>query len=181
MINIEFGKGFQSAVRLGTRFPCNKPVAVSNEIFAGAARIENQDGFTLLELLVAILLLTIGLFAVIGMQTVALKANTRANQLSVATSLAQQTLEDVLSWDASSSTFTAATTTEDQFSYHLNPNDALHTYTYIPGAGIFTPACRRTLGNGTNGVPEDTVRIVITISYGINNSNSVTFSGFKRI
>ena len=43
----------------------------------------NQQGFTLLEMLVALMIMTIGLLAVATMQAVALNANSVANRVSV--------------------------------------------------------------------------------------------------
>lgn len=57
----------------------------------------NQKGFTLLELLIAISLLAIGLLAAASMQQTALHSNYLSNRLSVATALAQQAAEDILS------------------------------------------------------------------------------------
>ncbi len=54
-------------------------------------------GFTLLELLLAVTLLTIGLLAAAGMQGVAMKANYHANRISVAAMVGQQVVEDLSS------------------------------------------------------------------------------------
>lgn len=59
----------------------------------------NEKGFTLIELLVALSLMTIGILAMVQMQIVAMQANSVANRLGVATSLAQEVMDDIQSWD----------------------------------------------------------------------------------
>ena len=54
-----------------------------------------QEGFSLVEVLVAILLLTVGLLALAKMQTHAVASNTFGNQLTQATFLAQDKLEEL--------------------------------------------------------------------------------------
>jgi type IV pilus modification protein PilV len=55
----------------------------------------SQKGFSLVELLVAILLLTVGLLALAQMQTRAVASNAFGNQLTEATFLAQDKLEEL--------------------------------------------------------------------------------------
>ena len=54
-----------------------------------------QEGFSLVEVLVAILLLTVGLLALAKMQTQAVASNSFGNQLTQATFLAQDKLEEL--------------------------------------------------------------------------------------
>ncbi len=55
----------------------------------------NQGGFTLLEAMIALMLLTIGLLGLAAMQDIALSRNVNANDLSLATNLASDMLERV--------------------------------------------------------------------------------------
>jgi prepilin-type N-terminal cleavage/methylation domain-containing protein len=55
----------------------------------------SQEGFSLVEVLVAILLLTVGLLALAKMQTQAVASNAFGNQLTQATFLAQDKLEEL--------------------------------------------------------------------------------------
>jgi len=61
----------------------------------------NEKGFTLIELLVALTLMAIGILAVVQMQIVAIKSNSIAQKLTVATNIAQEVMDDILSWDVS--------------------------------------------------------------------------------
>lgn len=59
--------------------------------------LHNRRGFTLVEMLVAILLMSVGVIATLSMVSTAMNANSHANRLTTKTSLAQQMLEDLLS------------------------------------------------------------------------------------
>ena len=60
-------------------------------------RIANRAGFTLIECLVAIVILGIGLVGVVGCLTAALLANRSASDTELAVSIAQDRLEDMRS------------------------------------------------------------------------------------
>lgn len=55
-----------------------------------------EDGFTLLEVIIAISILTFGLLAVASMQTSAIRGNDNASRITEATTLAQDRLEKIL-------------------------------------------------------------------------------------
>lgn len=55
-----------------------------------------EGGFTLLEVIIAISILTFGLLAVANMQTTAIKGNYNASNITEATTFAQDTLEDLM-------------------------------------------------------------------------------------
>lgn len=65
----------------------------------GCGRLEVK-GFSLVELLIAMTLFSVGLLAVAGMQIGALRGNALANSLTVAGSLAEGVLEEILAWDS---------------------------------------------------------------------------------
>lgn len=134
--------------------------------YRGAPLVENQKGFTLVELLVAILLLTVGIFAVIAMQTTSMNATSIAMRLSVATSLAQEVLEDIASWPPNDPRLTPTGT------YDLAPEDASATKATIDG--ITYEARYTTAAGPTAGVIE--VRVTVT-----GGGRSVAITGYKRI
>ncbi len=57
---------------------------------------KREAGFTLIEVLVAMTILAVGLIAISGMQVMAMRGNATANALTVATSLAEEVMEDIL-------------------------------------------------------------------------------------
>lgn len=61
---------------------------------AGRA-IADPQGFTLLEILIAITILAIGLLAVASMATIVIKSNSASNKLSIASMLVQDKLEEI--------------------------------------------------------------------------------------
>ena len=62
------------------------------------AKKRGEQGFTLVELMVSVVLMAIGLLSVEQMQIVALQKNTISYQLTTASGLAESALEDVMSW-----------------------------------------------------------------------------------
>lgn len=137
---------------------------------------KNQRGFTLLELLVAVSLLAIGLLATAGMQGVALNANSIANRMTFAASLAQQVAEDLM---AKPRTFTRLRTDNTWTDYDLDPLAPGITKT-IPSAGTYEASyVTRTNWSGVAGV----TRIDITITRtDLTASGSIfALSCFKRV
>jgi type IV pilus assembly protein PilV len=61
-------------------------------------RLRNERGFTLLEIVIAIGILSFGLLAIASMQTSAIKGNTSALGLTEAMTLAQNRIEQMMSW-----------------------------------------------------------------------------------
>jgi type IV pilus assembly protein PilV len=54
-----------------------------------------ESGFTLLEVLIAVLLIGLGLLAVAGLQTTAIKGNSFARETTLATQLAEEMVERI--------------------------------------------------------------------------------------
>jgi len=134
-----------------------------------------QQGFTLVEILVAITLMLLGVFAVLGMQTVALQSNSIANQLSVATSLASEALEDISSsrWSSTGAAITNGTTT-----LTFGTSSTYTTYSTNQSVGLFTITCTPTLDSPISGI----VQLDVTATYSYKgNTKRVTMTGYKRI
>lgn len=62
-------------------------------------RSQGCRGFTLTELLIAITILSVGLLAVAGMQGVAISNGSASHRMMVATELAKQAMEDIMTWE----------------------------------------------------------------------------------
>jgi type IV pilus modification protein PilV len=133
----------------------------------------NQDGFTLLELLIAMTLLLIGIFSVITMQITAIKSNSIANKLSTATALAQETMDDITAWSISDPSLNTSTANAV---YDLNGAGNAGTDLTVPAAGVFRATFTTTIDTPvagvtrivvsifrvTNGVPESTPYVSLT-------------------
>ena len=69
--------------------------------------ISNQKGFTLLELLIALVILAIGLLGLAGLQVAAIKGNVSGFKISTASAVAQQRIEELKAMDSTSATLSA--------------------------------------------------------------------------
>ena len=58
-------------------------------------RLKDAEGFTLLEVMITVVILAIGLLGLAGLQIVAIKGNSFGQQMSVASTLAQNQLEEL--------------------------------------------------------------------------------------
>ena len=131
----------------------------------------NDKGFSLVELLMAITLLAIGLFAVAGMQTVAMNANTIANKISVSSSIAQEVMEDIISWPQDSPSLN---TTAANIVYDLDKGSAATTIT-VTGAGTFSATYSTTTSTPISGMTQIAVRVTCS---GIQ---PVIITSYKRL
>jgi len=75
----------------------NKPSPSGrNDMVNGRRNSDMQDGWTLIEILVAIVILTVGLLAVGTMQISAIRGNFMGGNTSIALTLASEKMEDLL-------------------------------------------------------------------------------------
>ena len=134
---------------------------------------ENQKGFTLVELLIALTIFAIGLLAVAGMQVTSIHANSRSNTLTVATSMAQRVMEDLLSRDPTDPFYASAS--PPNVTYDLDPDSPVTTVT-VQGAGTYSATY-----SVVPGTPGTSMANVTQISVTVSGGNrTVTLTGFKR-
>lgn len=88
-----------------------------------------QAGFSLIEVLVAIVILAVGLLGLAQLQITAIKANSQSTSISVANSLAQKVVEDIASMSAEHPIF-SSDTSPPWATWDGSP------FT-IPGAGVY--------------------------------------------
>ncbi|MGW8161885.1 MAG: type IV pilus modification PilV family protein [Desulfobulbales bacterium] len=63
------------------------------------ATLQNRDGFTLIEVLVAITIMAIGILTVITMQLTSIKGNLKSSNISVASNWAADRIERIFAMD----------------------------------------------------------------------------------
>jgi prepilin-type N-terminal cleavage/methylation domain-containing protein len=145
---------------------------------------DKQDGFTLLELLIAIAFLAIGLSATAAMQAVAINGNSVANKVSVASFLAQQIAEEISSRDISDPSLNTAGNGPYMFVDWSSGSQQIVSQLSITGAGIFTatyniqPNWSPYSGSlpGLTGSTEITVNVTAT-----NPAYTATYTTYKMV
>jgi type IV pilus assembly protein PilV len=142
-------------------------------------RLANQNGFTLIELMVALTLLAIGIFAVITMQVTGIKSNSIANRLSAANALAQETMDDIMSWDISDARVN--TTSSVDGVYDLNGPNIDGTDTTITGAGTFRATYSTIKNTPVTGTTQITVNIFKVTNGVVDSTPLTTFTCCKRV
>lgn len=89
-------------------------------------RMRSSEGFTLLEVLVAVAIFSVGLLALAGIQTRSITANATAHRITTGAALAQGALEDLLARDSSDPLFDVAAVNAV---YDLDPQTPATTQT----------------------------------------------------
>jgi type IV pilus assembly protein PilV len=125
----------------------------------------NQNGFTLLEVLLAITIFSIGLLAVAAMQVSAIHGNKLGNEWTQATTLAQEQMEALKSGDITTAAYTPGA--------YSDPNNPM-TVTGASG-GIFN----RSWNIAAN--TDFSVRATVTVSWTQQGvSHSVVLTSITR-
>jgi prepilin-type N-terminal cleavage/methylation domain-containing protein len=133
---------------------------------------QSERGFTLLELLLAVFILTVGLLAVVSLETTAINSNSLANKLSVATSLSQAVMEDLLSKDISDPVLNTPVT--NAIYYGLDQNNLTASNLIVRSAGTYTA----TYSAQPNTPVLFVTRLDVTV---VGGGRTVTLTGFKRV
>ena len=136
----------------------------------------NSSGFTLVELLVAMVLLAIGILSTVSMIITALNANTLANKLTVKTTLAQTVMEDILSGKV---TDTRLNSTTAPVAYDLESTTTGNNI-IVKGAGTFHAEYEVTRDTPISGVSQIVVRTT-DVTPGVVNPSVVTLTGYARL
>jgi prepilin-type N-terminal cleavage/methylation domain-containing protein len=75
--------------------------------------IRNTKGFSLLELMVTLAILSVGLLGLLGMQITGAQGNATSQKITIATTLAQTGIEDFMSRSAGDAIFDTAVGSDD--------------------------------------------------------------------
>jgi len=120
-----------------------------------------NQGFTLLEVLIAITIFAVGILAVATMQVSAIRGNRLGNELTQATFLAQMQIEALKSADIDSATLIPA---DEPYNDPNNPVDKTGA-----NGGIFNRSWRIDPNTGFSRL----VTVTVTWPQGVNNHNVV--------
>ena len=102
--------------------------------------VDNNRGFTLIEVFVAIIILSVGLLAMAGLTAGITRGNSFSTRMTTATSLAKEKMEEIRGLGYSGAAGADTTTTEDYGSIPQAPSYRRDTFTDVanPAAGMKT-------------------------------------------
>ena len=83
-----------------------------NETFSVTKKIRNDEGYTLIEMLIAIAILSVGLLAVATMQISSIRVNDTARKMTRRATVAQDRLEYLMSLGYTNAVLTSGTHTD---------------------------------------------------------------------
>ena len=134
-------------------------------------------GFTLIEVLVAIVILTVGLLAVGTMQISAIRGNFMGGNTSIALSLASEKMEDLLNKDYTHADLTDSITGNNSTLSSTTSVDHVETVSEegAVGAGGFY----RRIWNVWNQPPPATKSVMVIVTWE-NNRHRVSIASIKR-
>jgi len=137
--------------------------------------VRQSRGFTLIELLVAITIFAAGLLSVAGMQLTGIRHTSLANSNSVAGSVAQGVLEEILAREATDPFFDVDDVSPVAWDFD---SDVIGVNNLtVNGAGVFSATIQRDADNPTNNI----TRVDVAVSYTKGTvTRTVSLTGFKR-
>lgn len=142
-------------------------------------KLEKQDGFTLIEVLMAMVVGTIGLLAIALMQGVAIEGNTSGNKFTQATFVAQDMLENIKDGAGGLATFGAIDMTASPAGFQLNAGAPVNVDENGNAGGEFTRSW--TVESHTEWSRRITVVVTwIDVSNAIRDENGVLLNNPTR-
>ena len=131
----------------------------------------DQNGFTLLEVLVALTIFAIGLLGIAGVQVRSIDFNSGSNTRTIATGIAQGVLEDIMTRSATDNIFKNDSPLMD---YDLDPDPAKTALTVQGGGDYFAQWIVQANTPTTN-----VAQITVTVTG--PKQRSVSLEDFKRV
>ncbi len=118
-----------------------------------------SSGFTLIEVLVGLIILAIGLLAIAGMQVTSVRGNFFSNNITQASILAQNRLEELRNLDVSHADLSIGTHEEGVVQTVSTDFSRQYTVALVPGTTMLS--------------------IVVTVRWRDNSDHSVSFSTIR--
>jgi type IV pilus assembly protein PilV len=139
-----------------------------------------RQGFTLIEVLIALAILTVGLLAAAKMQISAIQGNYFSNNTTTALSLAEQKMEDLLG-----RTYTDAAVTDTQAGNNADLSSLVtkdHEELNVNEEGVVGGGLYHRVWNVADDTPiTNTKTITIVVTWGGNERHQVALSCIKRL
>jgi len=153
------------------------PPLVGGDKGEGAKGRGEMSGFTLIEVLVAVVILTFGLLAVGSMQVSAIRGNFLGGSTSIALSLASEKMEDLLNKDFNDTELKNLVTGNDGTLSSVTSVDHQETISEegVVGAGAFY----RRIWNISDQTDPITKNVMVIVTWQ-NNKHRVSIASIKR-
>lgn len=139
-------------------------------------KFTDSNGFTLIEILIALTIFSIGLLAIAGQQLTAISFNSGSNLRTSTTAVAQGVMEEVMSWPGNHDDFAS----DNTYNASIDPNDSDgdgdDTTLQLEGAGSYSASY--TVDTGWQGIT-NLARIDVTVQE-TNGGRTITLTNFKR-
>ena len=104
--------------------PIKRRRVLSNVEATMKQRQSAQAGFSMIEMLIAVVILAVGLLGLAELQITATKANAHSESILAASAIAQEVIEDITSWESGDARLNAETGFENTDN-HLSTNNAV--------------------------------------------------------
>lgn len=138
-------------------------------------KLTQNNGFTLIEVLVAMTILAIGLLAVAGMQITAMRTNSSAQTLTANVAIASGVLDEIYTWPATTSMV------DGTYAWDFDPDTDGNQTTTVEGGGTYsaqyTVDANYDAGSGSI---DKITRIEVNVDQTNGNQRRITLVGFKR-
>lgn len=141
--------------------------------------VQNEAGFSLVELMIAMTIFAIGLLATASMQITALKSNAGAHKRTTINAAAAGVMEEILTWAPDDARLDVTDPTV-AYSWDFDPTTTQIDPLIVQGGGTFTAKYYVTRDTPRSSIA--TVRLVVNAAAGITSwgENVKTLTCLKR-
>jgi type IV pilus assembly protein PilV len=152
-------------------------LATKTGAIALSSHTYNQNGFTLIEVLIALMIFTFGLLSIAGLQVSAISYDSAANQRTAITMLTQGIMEEIMSYpedNSNSGTLDLESSVTDQTWTQAPFDSADNSYT-LTGGGTYSASVTVTPDTPVASMSQIEVTVTST------NDRTLTLTSYKRM